>query len=202
MTDKKFVIRFALAHLGEGLVLGLVLIVLVASAIGLPWGSTNAPAWGQAIVSVLAIIVAVWVAQLQASSPRNATQAKSIEFATKLSIVLSWVLVDASRAGSARDDPAKFVNQSIFDGLKYGNWIVQNIDPVSIPTAELMSKWLAIKDVLQALEKDFEYFMKVDPKTHEERLAKELKRHALRVNYDKFIKWRSEFDVLVANFSG
>lgn len=80
--------------------------------------------------------------------------------------------------------------------------MVQNIDPISVPTAELMSKWLAIKDVLQALERDFEFFIKANPSTDQERLEKDIKRHALRVNRDYFVKWRIEFDDLVESFSG
>lgn len=202
MTDKQFVIRFTLEDLGKGLVCSPVLIVLIASALCLPWDGSNAPAWVQAIGSVIAIISAIWLAQLQSRSQRNVLKTQNVEFANKLSILLRRVLVDASRAGQAHDDPTSFVNQSIFDGLKYGNRVVQGIDPISVPTAELMSKWLAIKDVLQAIERDFEVFMHSSPKTHQDGVAKELRRHALRVNSDKFLKWRDEFDVLVNNFSG
>lgn len=202
MFNRKFVIRFTLGDILKGIVCSPVLIIIVAGIICLPWESANAPAWVQAIGSVLAIVVAVWVAQHQAESHLTATRAQNVDLVKKLSIILKRVFTDAHRAGDASHDPTNLINQQILDGLKYGNRMVQNIDPISVPTAELMSKWLAIKDVLQALERDFEFFIKANPSTDQERLEKDIKRHALRVNRDYFVKWRIEFDDLVESFSG
>ena len=202
MIDKEFVIRFTLSDLGKGIIFSPILIILIASLMCLPWGNTNAPAWVQAIGSVLAIIVAVWVAQLQASGQKRTIQAQNIEFAKKLSIILKQAFEGAHRAGGALDDPSKVINQSIFDRLKYGNRIVHNVNPISLPTAELMSKWLSIKGILQLLENDFEVFLHAANNTDEEQQAKEIKRHALRVNRQYFVRLRGEFDALVEEFSG
>lgn len=75
MFNRKFVIRFTLSDILKGIVCSPVLIIIVAGIICLPWESANAPAWVQAIGSVLAIVVAVWVAQHQAESHLTATRA-------------------------------------------------------------------------------------------------------------------------------
>ncbi|OPA89704.1 hypothetical protein BFW86_14625 [Pseudomonas fluorescens] len=188
MTDKQFAIRFTLEDLGKGLVCSPVLLVLIASALCLPWNGSNAPAWVQPIGAVLAIISAVWLALLQPRSQRNVLKTQNVEFANKLSILLKGFFVEAIRASQTHDDPTSLVNQSIFIDIKYGNRVVQGVDPISVPTAELMSKWFAIKDVLQAIERNFEIFMHSSPKTLLEGGAKELKLHALRVNSNKFFK--------------
>ncbi|WP_395503074.1 hypothetical protein [Ectopseudomonas mendocina] len=62
MLDKEFHIRFTLADVGKALCFSPILVVLVYVLICLPWESSNAAAWVQAIGSVLAIVVAVVVA--------------------------------------------------------------------------------------------------------------------------------------------
>lgn len=61
MFDREFHIRFNLADLLKGLCASPVVVVAAYGLICLPWDSNNAPLWVQAIGSVGAILVAVWV---------------------------------------------------------------------------------------------------------------------------------------------
>lgn len=61
MLDKEFHIRFTLSDVGKALCFSPVVVVLLYLLICLPWGSNNAAAWVQAVGSVLAILVAIYI---------------------------------------------------------------------------------------------------------------------------------------------
>lgn len=64
--DREFNIRFKLSDVLKLLVMSPVVVVLVLWALSWPWSDNNAPAWVQAIGSIGAIGVAIWVGSAQA----------------------------------------------------------------------------------------------------------------------------------------
>lgn len=65
MLDKEFHIRFTLVGVAKILLFSPFVIAPVCLLVLLPWGSSSAPAWVQAIGSVMAIIVGVRIASRQ-----------------------------------------------------------------------------------------------------------------------------------------
>lgn len=71
MFDREYNIRFTLADIGKFLCFSPILVALVYILICLPWSSADAPAWVQAVGSVLAIAAAVLISQREAVSRRD-----------------------------------------------------------------------------------------------------------------------------------
>lgn len=66
MFDREFHIRFTLSQLVRVLLLSPLVLLPAWLLISLPWGSESAPGWAQAVGSITAVGVAIWISNQQA----------------------------------------------------------------------------------------------------------------------------------------
>lgn len=129
MLDKEFQARFTLMDIGKLLFVSPLVGIPIYWVIGLPWGSSNAPAWVQAIGSITAIIAA-WLIPYQ-HELRRATKEK-----VDLYHSVGWLAFQASNS------------------LDHMHQVIESSDPDEVDRWRFFgqpSNWKVKYDVISAL---------------------------------------------------
>ncbi|MGF0333494.1 hypothetical protein [Ectopseudomonas toyotomiensis] len=151
MLDREFHVRFTLGDLAKWLFFSPIVVGVAYLLYCLPWGNADAPAWVQAVGSVVAIGVAVWVAN--AHTAFQVKQVKDREAQVlRLALSLSRHAAELIEMGVDRTEAGK----SGVAGLRtlhqvMNEWdrILGGIDYYSLPNPEAAAAWIEVHQALR-----------------------------------------------------
>jgi hypothetical protein len=131
-----------------------VAVLLAVGMFYLPWGAERAPAWVQAVGSVAAILVAVWLSERQSAHRIHEARQNRKDQALKVLAIARLVVPRFKTSCLVYKGAPQIVLQRVAQAVKEDAALLRKFDLALIPTSAITDVWLELITCFFAGEDD------------------------------------------------